>query len=442
MRATSTPWRLSETITRDIPSSMPCCSASCSFFLPISSCCLENCCWMEVISASIRSLTTPLSAIATPSRIPIARARKTEMREMRWYLRSGTGLDAQEEPQLYGEHLEDVGEGVGRVNDRRDRDERGDDKRDELPHGDARGVELADALGVHQPRPYLEARKEGRGGALAALIQELHEANVGADGHDQLRPALLGDQDGNVLREAGRGERGRPLNPCLLYPLEARGLPVRVGVDEHAVREPEALGGDRVHVAEDEVRLPAGLEQGVRPAVHPDDVGPHLPQVGPQGREVLAVVVAAHDDEHLTPAHRARQVLWYLEPGEEEVLLVAHELHGVLGEALQRRADHLPALAQPALRGLLVEVLADGDQLPVLVDPVAPELDLVPRRDPLEDLPSYPVQDVHPGARKDERPHVRVLAGSRARRVHHGVNPCLDQRLRRDPVEVLVVQDR
>src|ERR687893_27929 len=371
MRATSTPWRLSEMITRDIPSSTPCCSAICSFFLPISSCCRANCCWMEVISASIRSLTTPLSAIATPSRIPIARARKTEMREMRWYLRSGTGLDAQEEPQLYGEHLEDVGEGVGGVDDRRDRDERGDDERDELPHRDARGVELADALGVHQAGPYLEARKEGRGGALAALVQELHEANVGADGHDQLRPALLGDQDGNVLREAGRGERGRPLNPCLLYPLEARG----------------------------------------RPAVHPDDVGPHLPQVGPQGREVLAVVVAAHDDEHLTPAHRARQVLWYLEPGEEEVLLVAHELHGVLGEALQRRADHLPALAQPALRGLLVEVLADGDQLPVLVDPVAPELDLVPRRDPLEDLPSHPVQDVHPGARQDKRPHVRVVSG-------------------------------
>src|SRR5918999_3098448 len=159
---------------------MPCCSASCSFLLPISSCCRANCCWIDVISASIRSLTTPLSAIATPSRIPIARARKTEMREMRWYLRSGTGLDAQEEPQLYGEHLEDVGEGVGRVNDRRDRDERGDDERDELPHRDARGVELADALGVHQAGPYLEAGPAGAGGGPAAPRRGLHQGPRGA----------------------------------------------------------------------------------------------------------------------------------------------------------------------------------------------------------------------------------------------------------------------
>src|ERR671914_554488 len=112
MRATSTPWRLSETITRDIPSSTPCCSASCSFFLPISSCWRADCCWVDGVSPSLPSLPPPPSAIATPSRIPIARARKTEMREIKWYLRSGTGLDAQEEPQLYGEHLEDVGEGV------------------------------------------------------------------------------------------------------------------------------------------------------------------------------------------------------------------------------------------------------------------------------------------------------------------------------------------
>jgi hypothetical protein len=97
-------------ITRDISSSTPCCSASCSFFLPISSCWRANCCWIDVISASIRSLTTPLSAIATPSMIPMARARKTEIREMRWYLRSGISSETQEEPQLYGEDLKDIGQ--------------------------------------------------------------------------------------------------------------------------------------------------------------------------------------------------------------------------------------------------------------------------------------------------------------------------------------------
>src|SRR5215210_7295379 len=160
-RATSTPCRLLATMTSDMPSSTPCCSAICSSCLPISSCCRANWRWMPVISASIRSLTTPRSAIATPSRIPIARAKKTEMREIRWYLRSGTSLDAQEEAQFYREYLEDVGEGVGGVNDRRDRHQAGDDERDELPHRDARGVELADPLGVHQAGPDLQAGQEG-----------------------------------------------------------------------------------------------------------------------------------------------------------------------------------------------------------------------------------------------------------------------------------------
>src|SRR5215217_595341 len=404
------PWRLLATMTSDIPSSTPCCSAICSSRLPISFCCWANWRWMLLISASIRSLTTPRSAIATPSMIPIASARKTEMSEMRWYLRSGTALDAQEEPQFNREYLEDVGQGVGGVDYRRDRHQTGDDERDELPHRDARRVEFADPFGVHQSGTDLQAGQEGGGGSLATLVQKLHKPDVGADGHDELRPALLGDQDGDVLRQPRHRERLGPLYARGLHAPQARGLPIGVGVDENAVGQPQALGGDGIHVTEDEIRLPSGLEQGVRPTVDADEKGAHLAQVGLERREVLPVVVAAHDHEHLAAAHLAREVVRDLEFGEEEVLLVLHELHRILSEALEGRANHQPALAQPALRGLLVEVLAYRDQLPVLVYTVAAKLDLIPRRKPLEDLLADPVEDVHAGPRQNKRPHVRVLA--------------------------------
>ena len=44
-------------------------------------------------------------------------------------------------------------------------------------------------------------------------------------------------------------------------------------------------------------RLVAGLQQRVRAAVHADQHRPVLADVGPQRRQVLAVVVAAHDDQ-------------------------------------------------------------------------------------------------------------------------------------------------
>src|SRR5215217_1308133 len=351
-------------------------------------------------------------------------------------------LDAQNEPELYGEYLEDVGQRVGGIDDRRDRDQGSDDERDELPHGDARRVELRDALRVNQARSNLQARQEGRGGPSAALVQELHEADVGADGHDQLRPALLGDENGDVLGEPGRGERLGIFYSRCPHALQAGAIPIRVGVDQEAAGYPETFFGDRVHVAEDQVRLPPGLEQGVGSAVNPDDERPHLPQVRPQSREVLSVVVASHHDEYLAATHLTRQVAGDLEPGEKKTLLVAHELDRVLGEALERRADDLPTLAQPALGGLLVEVLSHGDEFPLLVDAVAPKLDIIPRREPLEDLLADPVQDVDTGPRQDEWPHVRVLAGRGARRVHHGVHPSLHQRLRCDAVEVLMIYHR
>src|SRR5215210_6669662 len=273
-------------------SSIACWSSICSFCSSISLCCLSSCCSMLVISAWTLALTTPLSAIATPSRIPMARARKTEIREMRWYLRSGIYLEAEEEPQLYGEYLEDVGQRVRGEDYRRDGHEAGDDERDELPDGDAGGVELAHTLGVDKARSYLQARQEGGGGPSAALVEELDKADVGTDGNYQLCAALLGYEDRHVFGEPWGGERASVLDASSLHPLHARRLAARIGVDEDVIGRPQAPVGDGIHVAEDQVRRPSSLEQGVRAAVYPYDKGPNLAQVGLECGQVLAVVVS------------------------------------------------------------------------------------------------------------------------------------------------------
>jgi hypothetical protein len=56
---------------------------------------------------------------------------------------------------------------------------------------------------------------------------------------------------------------------------------------------------DGVHVSDDHVRPEAGVEQRVGASVHAHEHRSQLSDVRPQDREVLFVVVAPHDDEHM-----------------------------------------------------------------------------------------------------------------------------------------------
>ena len=55
--------------------------------------------------------------------------------------------------------------------------------------------------------------------------------------------------------------------------------------------------GGAVHVADDQVRLVAGLDQDVGAAVHADQHGSGILNVGTDGREILAAALAPGDDE-------------------------------------------------------------------------------------------------------------------------------------------------
>src|SRR5699024_3297237 len=162
-----------------------------------------------------------------PRTMPTARARKTETRETRWKRKSITGqsLDeagglcrgrgigpeegadpAEESVELGADEAEEGLSGRGRGHGHAEGDESGDDEHGQLQAGDALAVEQGDAFGVDELRAHPQSGDEGRGHALAALVEELHDGVVGADGHDELGALVVGEQHGDVLAGAGGGE--------------------------------------------------------------------------------------------------------------------------------------------------------------------------------------------------------------------------------------------
>ena len=164
---------------------------------------------------------------------------------------------------------------------------------------DPAAVQPAHALGVDELAADPQPGEEGAGHARPALVQELDERRVGADGDDQLGALVVGQQHRDVLAGAGGGEDDR-LDAELLAPAPAR-APARRGRRGRRSRRRSAARASRhgVHVADDHVGLVAGLEQRVGAAVDADEHRPVLPDVGAQRREVLLVVVAPDDDEHV-----------------------------------------------------------------------------------------------------------------------------------------------
>ena len=93
----------------------------------------------------------------------------------------------------------------------------------------------------------------------------------------------------------------------------------------------QRLVGDRVHVADDDVGLEPGLEDGVGAAVHADEHGLHLADVRLQRVEVFLVVVAAHDDHDVAVVQVRLHVRDADTLGQQRLLLV-EELERVARE--------------------------------------------------------------------------------------------------------------
>ncbi len=107
----------------------------------------------------------------------------------------------------------------------------------------------------------------------------------------------------------------------------------------------ERLVRDGVHVADDHVRLVAGLEESVGAAVDADEHGLEVADVRLDDVQVALHPGAAGDDERV-PVAKARLHLREPDALGQKLGLVAQVAEGVLGEALERLRDAAALLGQ------------------------------------------------------------------------------------------------
>ena len=136
---------------------------------------------------------------------------------------------------------------------------------------------------------------------------------------------------------------------------------------------------------------------------------------------------------------KARQV----EASGQQLALLHHVLDGVLREGLERLADLAAALVRRRgdRRGLQ-NLAAPGDRPVGAEDLAAAQGDLLAVAQLVEQPLSRRVDQADPRLHEQQRPHVRVLATRRRRAVDDRRHAARDEVLRRDAIEVAMVDDR
>ena len=214
-----------------------------------------------------------------------------------------------------------------------------------------------------------------------------------------------------------------------------------VGVDEDLRAAAERLVRDRVHVADDHVRLPALLEQRLGAAVDGDEHGPEVADVRAHDPEVALVARAARDHEGVAIAEAGAERR-EVDPLGQQPALLAEIPQRVVREVLQSLGDAALLLGQRSGQLVLVERAARGEARAVPEEARAADGQPLTVRDLLEELAVGDVDQAHAAADEEQRPGVRIAARLRRRDVDDDAHARLDELLGGDAVDVGVVDDR
>ena len=203
----------------------------------------------------------------------------------------------------------------------------------------------------------------------------------------------------------------------------------------------EALLGNGIEVADDDVGLQPVLEERVGPAVDADEHRTVLADVGAQRGEIRAVVVTAHDDERVAALEVASQ-RGQRERLEHQARFLVDVLERVGGEALELGADGRARFLHRRFDLGRGEYGTPGEQFAV-----APELALLDAHDvafvhAIHAVDTDVVEEDDPRADDADGPPVRVTPRDRRRAVHHRDHAGFDEAVGRDAVEIAVVDDR
>ena len=223
-----------------------------------------------------------------------------------------------------------------------------------------------------------------------------------------------------------------------------RGRAPPVQAHHHVGGGPQRPAGDPVATTgllgdHHDVRVVAGGQEGVGAAVHADQHRAGLLDEAPDGLELLAVLVPGRDDHHRPVRERGAG------PGDapavqEQVLLAAEELAGVVREARQVGRHALAGLRHLGgdLRGVEHRAGGDGDVVDVQHPLVQAHRDAV--LDRRQHLGAGAVDEHDPGGHQYLGAEGGVAAGDHRRRVDHGGHAGVDELVGAGPVEVEVVE--
>ena len=199
--------------------------------------------------------------------------------------------------------------------------------------------------------------------------------------------------------------------------------------------------GDGVEVADDQVGGQPDLAERVGAAVDGDQHRAEVADVGPHHAQVRLVSRAARDDERVPVADPGAQ-RGKLDPGGERAGLLLQVAQRVLRERAERLGDAALLVDERLLERRGVEHGALGDERPVPPDAPAVEAHELAVGEEVEQRCAGGVDEPDPGADELQRARIREASGRRARDVDDGPDARLRELLRRDAVEVWVVDDR
>ena len=205
-----------------------------------------------------------------------------------------------------------------------------------------------------------------------------------ADGDDQLGAFPVREQERDVLGDPGCRDRLEG-HAEAAEPLFTRSVTFAVGVDQDLGAAPKRVVGDRIHVADDHVGLPALLQQRLRAAVDGDEHGLEVAHVRADDPEIALVAGPARDDERV-PVSEAGLQRREVDPLGEQPALLAQVAHRVVGELLERLRHTALLRCERTDELALLECPAGGDTRPVPEEAPAANGEPLAVRDLVEEL--------------------------------------------------------
>src|SRR5262245_5747521 len=319
------------------------------------------------------------------------------------------------------------------------RDDGGDHEQDQPGGRYSALVEPAHALRLDDLVAYPHPGQDRACHSRPTFVEELYQVEPHANGDDQPGSELVGQQNCHVLACA-RCRAEYRIKFERSDTLESGRTAIRVGVYDEFGTAGQGAVRDRVHVADDEVRLVARVEQRISTAVHRNQHRFELSDVGPQRLQIFPVTVAARDHKGM-PALKLRPERRHPDAIDELLEIAAdvfdrirHEgpdLRGQVGLGIDRCARHRVGGLHCPLGN---DGLADVERVPVKANgpPIAHLL---------EDLGADVVDQRDARLKEKLRSKIRIPARHTGRCVDDCNDLALQQGFRADPVQVRVVDD-